>query len=619
MTLRLRLLLTLAPLVVLLALLGGAGIVLLSRVSRHIDRILKENWDSVVYMVNLNEAVERIDSSFNFALLGQEKAAREMYDRNWKEYRTNLRHEQGNITLPGEGELVNELVSLSDLYRSEGDSLYKASASARSALYFGTAGEGGLSRRFVEIKRVATEIRDLNQSNMVEASREAKASAGAAMAWLAVGLAGATVLAGVLAWGTLRSLLVPLHNITESALAIGAGNLNQMVPTTGPEELAGLGRAFNRMSAQLRDFRQSASARLLRAQRTSQATIDAFPDPVVVLEPGGRVEMANPAARQVLGVAPPEEGHTAIPWQPPDALRGPVSDALRQQRPFLTQAFDQTVSFRLASEDRAFLPQVLPIADPYGNTLGAAVVLTDVTRFRLLDQIKTDLVATVSHELKTPLTGVRLALHLLLEETIGPLNPKQTELLIDARDNAERLLNMIEHLLALARLEQGGEALDVQPVKPQELLEIAAETARPRAHDKHLTLTVEDASGLPEVAADRVRLGHALNNLLDNALAYTEQGNRITLSARRTREGVELSVADTGIGIPPEHLAHIFDKFYRVPRRSRGQGTGLGLAIVHEIVTAHHGHVRAESQPGAGTLFRITLPLWEAADKGEIP
>jgi signal transduction histidine kinase len=609
----------LAPFVVLLALLGAAGIGLLFRVSSRIDLILRENYDSVKYMVELNEAVERIDSSFNLALLGQEKTARDMYDANWKKYMMNLLKERGNITLPGEGELVTELDGGTDLYRRQGDAFYAASTGERSALYLGTEGKPGLVQRFKEIKDVATKIRDLNQVNMVDASRQAKATATAAVTWLAAGLAGATLLAALFAWGTLSSTLGPIRDVTRSAVAIGAGNLNQLVPTAGPEELAALALAFNKMSAQLRDYRQSASARLLRAQRTSQATIDAFPDPVVVLEPGGRVEMANPAARQVLGVAPPAEGETAVPWRPPEGLRAPVADALRTQRPYVTQAFDQTITFRLANEDRAYLPQVLPIADPYGNTLGAAVVLSDVTRFRLLDQIKTDLVATVSHELKTPLTGMRLAVHLLLEETVGPLTPKQIELLVDARDNAERLQNMIEHLLALTRLEQGGEGIDVRPVAPHALLQAAADNARPRAVDKHLELTVEDCSALPEVAADAVRLGHALNNLVDNAITYTEPGGKITLSARQVHEGVELSVSDTGVGIPPEHLAHVFNKFFRVPGRSRGQGTGLGLAIVREIVAAHQGHVHAESQVGGGTTFRVTLPLAERATKEAAP
>jgi signal transduction histidine kinase len=619
MTLRLRIALTLAPFVVLLAALGGAGIALLYRVGGRIDLILRENYESVKYMVELNEAVERIDSSYNLALLGQEATARDMYDRNWDKYLLNLSQERANITLPGEFELVDQLDGLTDAYHTEGDAFFKASHGERSALYLGSPGRPGLAQRFDSIKQVATKIRDLNQVNMVDASRQAKATARTAVIWLAAGLALATLLAGLFAWGTLRSTLGPLRDLTESVLAVGGGNLNQAVPTAGPAELADLARAFNRMAGQLRGYRQTASDRLLRAQRTSQAAIDAFPDAIVVLEPGGRVEMANPAARQVLGVAPPAEGETAVPWQPPEALRGPVSDALRLQRPFLTRAFDQTVNFRLANEDRAFLPQVLPVADPFGNTLGAAVVLTDVTRFRLLDQIKTDLVATVSHELKTPLTSVRLALHLLLEEAVGPLTAKQTELLVDARDNAERLLNMIEHLLALARLEQGGEALDVKPVAPRALLNAAADTARPRADDKHLMLSVAGDTDLPDVAADAPRIGHALNNLVANAITYTEPGGRVTLSARRVPEGVELSVADTGVGIPPEHLDHVFDKFFRVPGRSRGQGTGLGLAIVHEIVTGHHGHVHAENGPDHGTVFRMTLPLWDGAAGGGKP
>ena len=281
MTLRQRLLLTLTPLVVLFALLGGAGIALLYRVGARIDLILRENYESVKYMVALNEALERIDSSFNLALLGQEKVAREMYDQQWRIYEDNLRKERHNITLPGEKELVDELVRLTDLYRSEGDAFYAVPARTRSALYLGSDDRAGLAARFAEIKKVATDIRDLNQVNMVEESARAKASARTAMAWLAVGL-GVTLLAGLFALVTLRSILGPLQELTESALAIGAGNLNRTVPPGGPEELARLAAAFNRMSAQLRDYRQSASARLLRAQRTSQATIDAFPDPVLV-------------------------------------------------------------------------------------------------------------------------------------------------------------------------------------------------------------------------------------------------------------------------------------------------------------------------------------------------
>ena len=613
MTLRQRILFALVPLVGLLALIGAIGIVLLHRVGDHIKDILRDNYVSVVAMLDLNEALERIDSSFQFDLHGQADA-RKTYERNWTTYREQLEIEERNITVPGERERVERLMSLTEEYRQRGDDFFAdgVTQGVREEKYYG-AGQRGLLQCFRDIKNVAREIREMNQRNMEQASSKALHTASVSEICLIVALVVTTALATLLIWTTTRSILRPIQEVTQSAIAIGAGNLNQAVPVVSHDEMGQLAEAFNRMSRQLRGYRDSHSAHLLRVQRTSQATIDSFPDPVLVVDPNGRVEMANPAAHRLLGIAPPPPGQTpAYNWVPPSALRQPLDDALHKQRPFLTQAYDQTVTFRYNGEDRAYLPQVLPIQDPFGSTLGAALVLNDVTRFRLLDQLKSDLVATVSHELKTPLTSVRLVLHLLLEETIGPLTPKQAELLIDARDNAERLLSTIEHLLALARLEEGREPLQLASETPQALLQAAAEAARPRAESKHIELIVEDASQVPPVAADPVRLGHALNNLLDNALTYTEQGGRITLSAQRIDEQtVELSVSDTGAGIPAESLPHVFDKFFRVPDQSRGHGTGLGLAIVQEIALAHGGQICCMSRPGQGTAFHLTLPVWK--------
>ncbi|MEO2088301.1 MAG: HAMP domain-containing sensor histidine kinase, partial [Gemmataceae bacterium] len=225
------------------------------------------------------------------------------------------------------------------------------------------------------------------------------------------------------------------------------------------------------------------------------------------------------------------------------------------------------------------------------------------------DEFKSDLVATASHELKTPLAGLRLAVHLLLEEAVGPLTDKQTELLVDARENTERLVKIVDHLLALARLEQGREPVTLRQEDPAGLLRAAAERVGPLAAGR--TLVVDAAAGLPPIAADADRIGHALDNLLVNAVAYTDPGGRITLTARPADGGrIELAVADTGVGIPTDHLPHVFDKFFRIPGQTRGQGTGLGLAIVREVVAAHDGNITCESEPGRGTTFRITLPAW---------
>jgi signal transduction histidine kinase len=611
MTLRARIFLTLVPLLALLAIIGIAGALLLYWLGGRIDAILRENYRSVIYMERLNEALERIDSSFQFALAGREDSAKRQFDDNWPAYRENLQGERENITLPGEQELVDRLVTLTERYQARGTAFYKRPARdpEREQDYFGT---GGLLDTFKEIKQVAGQILNINQKNMEEESDAARQAALTSLTWFGGGLVFAAALALVLAWRTDRSILQPIRAVTDSALGISAGNLNQVVPVLSGDELGQLAEAFNRMAHHLRDYRQSHSAQLLRAQRTSQATIDSFPDPVLVVDAEGLVEMANPAAQRLLGVVPRKPDQAAgIPWQPVEPLRGPLTDALQGRQNYLPEGFDRAVSLGVDGRSGSYLPRILTIHDPYGNALGAAVLLQDVTRFRLLDQFKTDLVATVSHELKTPLTSLRLDLHLALEEAVGPLTPKQLELLLDARDNSERLLAIVNNLLDLARLQQRQGQVDLRPEPPDELLQAVADAVRPRIEDKGLELVVDVPHDLPAVPADAPRLRHALDNLLDNAVTYTDRGGRITLAAALVGDQLVFSVADTGQGIPPEHLGHVFERFFRVPGQSRGGGTGLGLAIAREIVVAHGGTISCDSHAGAGTVFRITLPVWK--------
>ena len=237
------------------------------------------------------------------------------------------------------------------------------------------------------------------------------------------------------------------------------------------------------------------------------------------------------------------------------------------------------------------------------------MLLQDITRFRLLDEVKTNLVATVSHELKTPLTSIRLALHLLLEETTGPLLPKQLELLIDARDNAERILVMINNLLDLARLEHAPGELPAEPARPATVVRAMAESFRPRAAEQGIEFSWDAPADLPQIPVDVDQLQHALQNLLDNALAYTPPGGRITMNAQQENGQVTLSIADTGRGIPAQYLQSVFNKYFRIPGSSAPGGSGLGLAIVREIVTTHGGTVECESDPGKKTVFRIKLPI----------
>ena len=490
---------------------------------------------------HLNEALERIDSAHQFALNGRQNPdllenAKRQYDQNWQAYRDALEVEQHNITLPGEADLVSTLEKLTGQYRSRGDDFFSKPVDEQDQrqAYFGRP--EGLLEKFNEIKTVSGQILKLNQDNMEHASQEARRIAVHSLGWFITGLVVAIAVAGYSTWYVTRTILRPMQAMTLAAKGISKGNLDQVVPYHAADELGQLAQAFNTMAHHLRDYRQSQSAQLLRAQQTIQATIDSFPDPVLVIDFEGAVEMANPAARQLLGVVPKQKNHpgTGI-WQPPEPLVAPLDEALRGHRDYLPEGFDKVILMGGGGRERAVLPRILTIRDPYGNALGAAVVLQDVTRLRLLDQVKSNLVATASHELKTPLTSVRLAVHLLLEESVGSLNSKQVELLLDARENSERLLAMVNNLLDMARLEQGNTAAGSPPRVGRRTS--SRQPPKPSGHvlRRWQGRRVGRASSarLASLAVDAARLGHALGNLLDNALTLHRSGRPHHLLSRR--------------------------------------------------------------------------------------
>jgi signal transduction histidine kinase len=238
---------------------------------------------------------------------------------------------------------------------------------------------------------------------------------------------------------------------------------------------------------------------------------------------------------------------------------------------------------------------------------GVAVVLYDVTRFRLLDATKTDLVATVSHEIKSPLTSVRMVLHILLEKTVGALTPKQDELLQAARNDTERLLRILNDLLDLARLEEGNAGLRTEPVAPTKLLIGAMKEMAGKITAKGLNVNFMIEPDLPVVPVDRQRINHVFTNLISNAIKHSPENGEIVLGARLVKENdVEFNVTDQGPGIPEEYHTRIFDRFFRVPGQPQS-GAGLGLSIAREITVSHGGHIGVRSAPGQGCTFYVVL------------
>jgi signal transduction histidine kinase len=603
-TIQAKLIAGLMPTLAILITLGLWAIVMFYRLGNNIDVILRENYRSVVAAEGMKEAIERMDSGLLFAVGGRDQRGREQFEANRPRFEANLKVEQGNVTVPGEQECADALQSLFQRYLAASERFFTLPAEPpgrRTDVYFGE-----LEPTFDQIRKQADEVLRLNQENMTAMDRRARENASASIRLMIAALLAAVVLTVIVSLRLSQSILKPIRAVTDGARAMSRGELDQLVAPASRDELGDLAHAFNEMARTIREYREAGTARLLRAQKTAQATIDSFPDPVVVVDPIGSVQQANPAARRLLSVVPVAE--PSVPWYPPQPLKSLITDVLAGRGDYLPHTLEQAMPLSDGRQERFFLPRVVAIRAAADALIGAAVTLIDVTRFHLLDRVKSDMVATVRHELKTPLTSVQMAVHLLLEEVAGPLTPKQIEVLLAARQDADRILAMINDLLDLTRIEQGRIKLHLEPMPVAELVEHAAARFKSQARDAGITLDTDVDTDLLAVMVDRERIEHVFDNLLVNAIHYTPRGGTIRLRARPDGERAQFVVQDSGVGIPREHLPRIFEKFYRIPG-GRQAGAGLGLAIVREIVAAHGGHIDASSEPGKGTSFAFWLPV----------
>jgi signal transduction histidine kinase len=601
-TLRTKLLIGLTPLLALMVGLGLWAIVMFHDLGNKVDLILRENYASVRAAQNMKETLERMDSAALFAIGGRDDRAREQFAANAPLFKKNLEIEQNNVTLPGEQEMADKLTSLHGTYLKLSERFYAlpSRSNERIELYFTE-----LLPTFDKIRWEADAVLDLNQRNMEAESRRARQAAAWSIRLMVLALLATAAVATGVAVLLSRSILEPIGAVTRAARSMAKGDYDQVVPAMTRDELGELAVAFNTMARRIREFQQAGTARLVRAQQTAQATIDSFPDPVVVVDLDGAVERANPAASRILHVT---SANGSIPWAAPAILKPALTEVLGGRPDHLPTNLDHALCLRDSGQEKFYMPRVLAIRGDDG-LLGAAIVLQDVTKFRLVDQLKSDMVSTVSHELKTPLTSVQMAIHLLLEEAVGPLTPKQVELLLAARQDSERLLGMVNDLLDLTRIEQGRVRLDLSSVSSADLVGDAVDRFQGLARDAGIELKSNVAVGLPPVRVDRERIGHVFDNLIGNAVIHTERGGSIGILAEPDGEFVKFSVNDTGEGIAAEHLPRLFEKFYRVPGSRSTRGAGLGLTIAREIVTAHGGQIDATSRPGKGSTFTFQLPI----------
>jgi len=402
--------------------------------------------------------------------------------------------------------------------------------------------------------------------------------------------------------------LRPVAVLGQAVRRLGEGDLGTRVLVNDSGEIGQLARDFNAMADSLRTYQQSSLGELLQAQASAQAAIDSLPDPVLVFGADGALLNANRIAEALLGVRLDAEAPLA---PTPPEVRAVVdrvrTHVLAGEGPYIPRGFDEAVLVSSADGALALLPRASPVLGEGGGVLGATVVLQDVTRLRRFDELKNDLVATVAHEFRTPLTSLRMAIHLCVEGAVGPVTEQQLDLLTAARQDCERLQRIVDDLLDLARIRAGLLELSPVPLEVASLLEEALAGVRTLAEQAGVKLSARAEPGSESLVADKERLELALQNLLSNAVRHSTAGGEVTLLAAPADGAIRFSVQDKGEGVAPEHQPRLFDRFFRVPG-GKGGSAGLGLSIVKDVAEAHGGTVGVESTPGQGSTFWLSVP-----------
>jgi len=605
---RQKLMLGFGGLLTVIVVFGALTMVQIDALGEAIDLILKENYRSVVACQDMKESLERLDSGTLFTLAGNAQEGDRLIAAYTLKFREALNIELANITIPGEYEKAAKIQVLFEKYVRLIPLVtgVTRTPAERQADYFSK-----MQPLFQEIKDVAQDILLMNQTNMNKANNAARRQAGTAHRRILTAIMVAAFLALLFSYLAHKWILHPINRLIESVNEVRKGHLELVLEGGSRDEIGRLSESFNEMTAALRQVRKEDRVNLMRTRRATEEIFKALPAAIAVLDLEGKVEVSTETADHHFGLKPGVfSGDLDYEWLAPLIRQAVDEDRIVEHDPkngYVQQFVDNREYF--------FQPMAVPI--PVGperrEPTGIALILKDVTQVYEQQEMKRGVVATVSHQLKTPLTSLRMSVHLLLDERIGPLNEKQIELLITARDDSERLVSILNDLLDINRIQAGKSRLTLQPATPRSLVQDSMEPFLADAKDKGVTLVNDVSDDLPEVMADAEKIRHVFANLISNALRFTGPGGAVTIQAEPEQNQVVFRVEDTGKGIPSEELPHLFEQFYRAPGQDEKSGVGLGLSIVKEIVRAHAGTVSVKSLVGQGSSFFFSLPLYQSS------
>lgn len=591
-----------------------------ARLGRVVDETLRDSRSTIDLITALSGALEREDDALLLAMSGSSDSGRQQVaierQRVDEKYRQLLRSFQPDEVV--QQKLAKSLGEELAAYRKAGSELIaNTSGAAPLRLY-----HERVNPRLRQAVATCAQMREVGFREMESAGVSARDEARKST-WIVTSIAlGAIVLASVVALWLARSILRPVGELAASLEALRQGDFGRRITSSTVDEMAELADGFNRMAEALAEYRRSSLGELLTAKTTLEATLNALPDPVFVLAPNEELIAANPPGREILN-AKQTIGASRLddlPLLPEhfDAVRAALSGVRYDSQRI---DFGQTLAVELSGQTRRFFVAAVSIPEFAPHCNGAVVVLTDVTDFARLDELRSELVAVASHELKTPLTSLRMNL-LLLQERAQDLSTRQQEMLATALAGLDELAATVDELLDLTRIEAGQLRIQRERVDLEQLVDQAVSTFQPRFLDAQVNLQSVHQNGNSTIRGDHARLRVVLNNLLANALKYTPDGGSVVVltkpvPAPNSRpSSIRVSVSDTGPGVPIEFRQRIFEKFFRVEHQNgnkseyRGRGTGIGLYLCRQIVDAHGGTITCEaSESGHGATITMEFHL----------
>ena len=385
-----------------------------------------------------------------------------------------------------------------------------------------------------------------------------------------------------------------VRDVWQGAQRIAEGDLEHRIPAPVSGEGRELADAFNQIAAAMGD----AVGNLTAERNKTTALLDLMADGVLVIDGYGNVSLLNRAAESLLGVRAPDAVGSGVAEIVRDhELQTLVRGALESGRPSQSDV-------ELIANRRFIRALAIPLQED--GSEGVLLTLHDLTGMQRLYTTRREFVSNVSHELRGPLASIRAMVETLAD---GALEDRETagDFLDRIGRDVDRMTVMANELLELSLLESGQVELHLVPLPLKPIVEDVIAQAAGRAASAGIETSVEIPDALAQVVGEEDKVRQVLVNLVENAINFMPEGGRVSVRAEEDGRLVEVSVKDTGVGIPEEHLPHVFERFYKVDRSRRGEGTGLGLAIVKHIVQLHGGDVRAESREGSGSTFYFTL------------